>query len=100
MFFSGCASGNSEAWWKSKSNTIDFYFIKGFIENILVEIGVKYWEYLKSDSEILSSEQSAKIKISGKNVGNIGLLNSRVMEGYDIKNKDIFVFELDLDIII
>ncbi|OGS34475.1 MAG: phenylalanine--tRNA ligase subunit beta [Elusimicrobia bacterium RIFOXYC2_FULL_34_12] len=97
MFFSGCVSGNIESWWKFKSNAVDFYFLKGFIEAIFTGIGMKNWKYEKSDTEILDFNQSSNILIGNKIIGSFGLLNTDVMKGYDIKDRDLYVFELNLD---
>ncbi|MDD5686252.1 MAG: phenylalanine--tRNA ligase subunit beta [Elusimicrobia bacterium] len=96
-FFSGCILGSEYDWWKEKAVAVDFYFLKGFIERLFREIGVKSWEYKKSDKEMFQQNQSADILIENNNVGSFGLLNVEVIKKQDIKNDCLYVFELDLD---
>ncbi|MFH0948820.1 MAG: phenylalanine--tRNA ligase subunit beta [Elusimicrobiota bacterium] len=102
-FFSGCVSGCKTRWWKEKPSSVDFYFLSGFIETILTEIGISNFRFEKSDNETFHKNQSAKIvrmdpfgKISGQTIGYLGLLNPDIKSELDLKT-DLYIFEIVLD---
>lgn len=96
-FFSGSISGHKAGWWKEKTVAFDFYFVKGFIEAVLGGLGIKSWKFEKGDKSMFQQNQSADIVISNEGVGSCGMLNPEIAEGYGIKNRDLYVFELELD---
>ncbi|MBN1383953.1 MAG: phenylalanine--tRNA ligase subunit beta [Elusimicrobia bacterium] len=103
-FFSGCVSGYKTNWWKEKSIARDFYFMKGFIEMVLCGLGIKSWKFEKNTKDLFHANHSADIFISNAgsnsgsvNVGSCGMLSPEVSESYEIKNEDLYVFELDME---
>lgn len=73
---------------------VDFYVIKGIVEEILDYLGYRNRYSFVIDDHIpseLHPHQSASIVLQGKNVGIIGKVHPNVLKG------DVYVFELNLD---
>ena len=72
---------------------VDFYVIKGIIEELLDYVGYKgRYTFVKGDlSEEMNPKKSLYININGKNIGFFGAIHP------NITNKDIYVMELNLD---
>ena len=85
-------SGNytSNLW--RESIKIDFYLVKGIIENILDYMGYKNrYSFVKGSVNDLHPGMQANIILDGKNIGIIGKVHP------NITKDDIFVFEFDLN---
>ena len=95
-FFSGVAAGQLSGWWKEKAPDVDFYFLKGFIENVFNGLGISCYQFEKSDNETFHKNQSVEIKISAQTVGHFGLLAPDIKNELDLKT-DLYVFEIVLD---
>lgn len=78
-----------------KEITVDFYVVKGIIEELLDYLGYKERYNFISDSALkeLHPYQSALININGINVGYLGKLHP------NITKENVFVFEIDLRIL-
>ena len=77
--------------WK-KDLTVDFYVIKGVVENLLDYMGYNNrYSFIRSDCSDLHPGVQAYIVLDGKNIGIIGKVHP------NITKKDIYVFELNLD---
>ena len=71
---------------------IDFYVVKGIVENLLKYMGYEgRYSFVRSDCKDLHPGMQAYIVLDGKNIGIIGKIHP------SIKKEDIFVFELDLN---
>ena len=72
---------------------VDFYFIKGIIEEVLHLLGYdnRYTFTLNDIPNYLHPGKSACINLNGKNIGIIGCLHPNIIKG------DIFVAEISLD---
>ncbi|MCL2740218.1 MAG: phenylalanine--tRNA ligase subunit beta [Oscillospiraceae bacterium] len=78
----------------------DFYDIKGFIENLFDELGVKYSiKALQKAPAYLHDYQSAEIFIRGKTQGKIGRIHPQISKNYDIKGK-AYIAEIEWDAIL
>ncbi len=75
-------------------NKLDFYYIKGIVENLLNYLGyVNRYSFVVDNN--ISNEfhpgQSASIIVQGNNVGVIGKIHPKELK------EDVFVFEINLD---
>ncbi len=97
---SGAMTGNicSSKW--QQNAALDFYLLKGVIENILEELKISGRIKLeKSDAHYLHPNISAKIVLLGKTpitVGYFGKLHPATQQKHKI-NQDVFLFDLNLD---
>ena len=77
--------------WK-KDMTVDFYIIKGVVENLLDFMGYyNRYSFVRSDCSDLHPGVQANIILDGKKIGIIGKVHP------NITKKDIYVFEVNLD---
>ena len=77
--------------WK-KDMTVDFYIIKGVVENLLDFMGYNNrYSFVRSDCSDLHPGVQANIILDGKKIGIIGKVHP------NITKKEIYVFEVNLD---
>ena len=75
--------------WK-KDTGIDFFIVKGVVENLLNYMGYNdRYSFVRSNCEDLHPGVQGNIILDGKSIGIIGKVHP------SITKKDIFVFELD-----
>ncbi len=84
--------------WERASEEIDFYDIKGVVENIILSLDLKdEIIYQRGDAfSFLHPGRFAHVLCQSKRVGFIGQLHPDVTARWDIEN-DIYVFELSFD---
>ncbi len=91
----GLMSGNylNNSW--QGSIKIDFYIVKGILEDLLDYMGYRgRYSFVRSNCTSLHPGVSANIVLDGKNIGILGKVHP------NITKKDIFVFEFDLNSVI
>ncbi len=77
--------------WK-KDLEVDFYVVKGILENLLDYMGYNSrYSFVRSKCSDLHPGVQANIVLDGKNIGIVGKVHP------NITKKEIYVFELDLD---
>lgn len=65
---------------------VDFYAIKGLIENVFEILKrPRRWQALSKNNPLFSPNQSAEIKIGEQVVGSVGKVNSNVTDFFNIK---------------
>ena len=95
----GAITGNLYAEkWNSSSTAVDFFDIKGDVEAILSMATGLDFEFVASDHTALHPGQSANILSNGKVVGVCGALHPAIEKKLDL-DQQVFVFELDVDLI-
>ncbi len=82
--------------WSSKSNKVDFYYVKGILELLFAKLNitVKY-QPLKTPCSELHPGRSAEIVFNDKVIGFVGELHPKYAKDEDIE--DTYVFEINLD---
>ncbi len=95
----GVITGNLHAEkWNSASEKVDFFDIKGDVEALLAPATGQNFEFAASDHAALHPGQSANILSDGKTVGVCGALHPAIEKKLDL-DQQVFVFELDIDLI-
>lgn len=99
LHLSGIITGELDpVYWKDSSEQIDFYDVKGIIENILNELNVEKCEYQISAEPFYQPGMGADIIIDGKIIASLGKIDPKVAVKYDI-DISTFAFDIDLDTI-
>lgn len=95
----GAITGNlySEQW-NTVSRTVDFYDIKGDVEALLEQATAHNFEFKPSSHKALHPGRSADIFTNGNRVGVLGALHPAVESKLNL-DQQVFVFELDVDLI-
>ncbi len=93
------AVANGDAWpeqWTGKGRRVDFFDIKGDLENLLALRGATGEVAIEPASfEWLHPGQSAAVSIDGKAVGWVGAVHPSVLGALEIKGA-VYAFEIDL----
>ena len=84
--------------WNNTAEAVDFFDIKGDVEALLANASNLDFEFVTSDHAALHPGQSANILSNGKIVGVCGALHPAIEKKLDL-DQQVFVFELDIDLI-
>lgn len=84
----------TDIYWRSKAEDIDFYFTKGIAEAVFTRLRLTA-EYVEAEDESLYPGKVAAINVKGTHVGVIGELHPAVASAYDISDT-AYLLELDL----
>jgi phenylalanyl-tRNA synthetase beta chain len=72
--------------------------LKGVLELILKDVGIKNFDFVFEDQPYL--EYGFGIVVRGDKLGYLGKLDFEVADYFDINKKDVFVAELNLDVLL
>jgi phenylalanyl-tRNA synthetase beta chain len=88
----------SEDLWGSKV-AVDFYDIKGCVENIFQDLKLNNFHYRSADTQsFLHPGKSCGIYLDNINIGYIGAVHPKVVENMDLKDC-AYIFEINLDVL-
>jgi phenylalanyl-tRNA synthetase beta chain len=83
--------------WAETSHKVDFYDVKGDVENILTLTGSSEdFSFTQVEDAALHPGQAAAILYRGKEIGRLGLLHPAVQNKLDLPGS-VYLFELQLD---
>ncbi len=82
--------------WNSKPGEVDFYDLKGVLEEFLEIIGAENAEFKTVENELFVEGCTAEILLNGERVGILGEIHPRVLKQFDI-DQQVFLGELDID---
>lgn len=91
------AGSKNKSLWIDKVEEYDFYDIKGIIENVLSNIGLKRYQVRRSTNKAYHPGRSADIFVGKNYIGTLGELHPDVQENMDITKIKIIYSELNLD---
>lgn len=78
-----------------KGETVDFYDLKGIIENLLDGLNVKRYTFRFSHLETFHSGRQAQIQVDGVDVGSLGEIHPAIQRKLDVPQR-IYFAELNL----
>ena len=94
-----CGYINEYEYWKEKEEKIDFFYLKTLISYILCDFSeMKFRD--RKDNDFMVNDLSADIYLKDKKIGFFGLLNPDIPRIFDIKENEIFYFEIDFDLLV
>lgn len=85
--------------WGVRARTIDFYDLKGYVENLMKLYGYDQLSMEVATHPALHPGQTAKIFQAAKAVGILGALHPELKQKLDLP-QNVFVFEINLDVLI
>jgi len=92
--------GRAPLRWADKREPVDFFDLKGVLENVLEAAGVRGAAFAPlSGSTLLHPRSSCEIKVGGETVGHLGELHPAVAQKIDVP-RGVFVFELRFDALV
>lgn len=89
-------AGRSQTNWLKKQVDMDFYFLKGILEDLLWELGIRDYCFVEGQEASYHPGRTARLICQGQELGIIGEVHPLVLQNYDIKTRTC-TFELDLD---
>lgn len=96
-YLTGAVVGKEPKTWLESGKVMDFYYLKGILENLLDELGVKEIKVLPAQNQICYHPgRVGEIVVNGETVGIIGELHPDVLENYDLEDRAC-CFEINLE---
>lgn len=97
LFLGGVAMGEYRSGWNSPAQPLDFFYLKGVLEELLDRLMVKGVHFeAASDYPPFHPGRVALIKVGGQRVGVVGEVHPQVQEEYGFSRR-VVAFELDLE---
>lgn len=78
---------------------VDFFDIKGIVENLMEEFNIKNYRILSSNHDSFHPGRTAELIINNKRIGWLGEVHPDVLDNYGMSNR-VYVAELNFDEII
>ena len=94
------AGARMDAGWAVPQTPVDFYDVKGIIENILQALGVRAAFRRCRELPFLHPGEAATIVAGDAELGFLGKLHPDVVEAFQFENDQIYLFELFLEQIV
>ena len=88
--------GHSDVNWTRHRVEMDFFYLKGIVENLLWKLGLEDCEFVVAQDPSYHPGRSAVLKYYGDELGVIGEVHPLVLQNYDIKQR-CCAFELDVE---
>ena len=89
--------------WQHKNEKIDFFFIKGQLEDMFTAVGIDPEKvvYKRMDIDGLHPTRSAAMYLNDQYIGLIGMVDHvTTMSDKALRGSELYVYELDLDVLI
>ena len=97
MEISGLITGSlNQIFWKEKAHNVDFFDVKGIVEDLLNILGVKKIKYLPSEENFYQKGQAADIYFKKHLLGSFGKIDPKVAERFDIE-QTLYVLDIKFD---
>lgn len=88
------------AWDLPESGELDFYDLKGVLENLLNHLQVKEYTFKPVSHPSYHPGKSAEVILDGQSVATFGELHPRVKQQYDFLEPAVLVAEVDLPVLL
>lgn len=85
---------NQEKAWIEENHLLDFYDLKGILEDLFDDLNIKNFRFEASSDCIYHPNKVARIYIDQKEIGIIGELHPDIKEKYEFVNP-VYLFEID-----
>ncbi|MDD4802288.1 MAG: phenylalanine--tRNA ligase subunit beta [Syntrophomonas sp.] len=88
-------AGRLEMNWLKKDINMDFYYLKGVLENLLCSLGIDNLSWLEANDSYYHPGRAAVVMSNGKALGTLGEIHPVVRQSFDIKPR-VCAFDLDV----
>jgi len=88
--------------WYNEERAVGFYDIKGAVEGLLKSIGLRDIGFKREETPPpgYHREVCASICVSDSRIGVVGAISPDVAKRYDLETHDVFLFELDMNLLL
>lgn len=76
--------------WDIKARSFDFYDLKGIVENLLHELGIRFPVFKNLDIKTLHSGRQASVFVNSLEIGSIGEIHPAVQRRLDVSQRILF----------
>lgn len=90
----GLLTGSLPKSWHGRNEVIDFYYMKGIVEDLFTDLGLQNIEYVSANIKGFHPGRTAEVVINGEKAGYLGQLHPEVQELYDLPVTYGFQFDL------
>lgn len=91
----GITGEASGAGWTGGSREADFFELKGIIETLSSELGMKEMKFSHAKDGAFLSAECAHISLGGETAGTMGQVSPKILHNFGIKDK-VYLLEVDL----
>ncbi|MFQ5729461.1 MAG: phenylalanine--tRNA ligase subunit beta, partial [Waddliaceae bacterium] len=84
--------------WSDQPSEADFFDVKGIIENLLTEVGIKTFSFKNNQQSIFHPGRQASIYLDSIEIGALGEVHPAILRRLDMPQRILFA-ELDLHIL-
>ncbi|NLV20499.1 MAG: phenylalanine--tRNA ligase subunit beta [Syntrophomonadaceae bacterium] len=91
-------AGRQETNWLKQNVEMDFYYLKGILENFLLQLGIENPKFVADAKMPYHPGRCARIIYQGRELGVIGEIHPQVRQNFDIKVR-VCGLELDADLL-
>lgn len=89
-------TGSSEPYnYENKPEKVDFFHLKGYVENLLASIGIESADFVPSHLQNFHPGRQARVQVGDVNVGALGEVHPQHLRALDI-DKRVYYAELNL----
>jgi phenylalanyl-tRNA synthetase beta chain len=85
--------------WGDKEKPVDFYDLKGVLEDLLYELKIKEFNFSPKVSNFFTGGMSFDLQRQDKALGSLGKVNEEILKLFDIE-QEVFLAELDFQTIL
>ena len=89
------AYGHTQKTWNQPGRPMDFFFLKGVVEQLLAGLGVQNVTFNRHQDPSFHPGRCAKIETNGQMLGVVGELHPNVIENYELPGRAV-AMKLDL----
>jgi phenylalanyl-tRNA synthetase beta chain len=96
----GICGNPKEIHWRKSQTIVDFFYLKGILEELLRKSFIKNYEFKKIEDPLFCPGKACKIIIDDQEIGKFGELHPQVIRNFDIKANSIYTAELNISFLL
>ncbi|MFA6378838.1 MAG: phenylalanine--tRNA ligase subunit beta [Candidatus Omnitrophota bacterium] len=97
VFVLGLTGAHAHDWRTPQARRVDFYDIKGIVENITQALKRENVFVSQVNNASLDKEESAQLLLEGKVIGFLGKIQKDILVQWDIKHQDVYFAQVLID---
>ncbi|MDD2586051.1 MAG: phenylalanine--tRNA ligase subunit beta [Syntrophomonadaceae bacterium] len=90
--------GTSEINWLKNKVEMDFFYLKGIIEDLLAQLGIEKCEFVQAEKNAYHPGRTALLLCGNKKIGVLGEVHPEILQNFDIKTR-CCACELDIQVL-
>ncbi|MDH4223384.1 MAG: phenylalanine--tRNA ligase subunit beta, partial [candidate division Zixibacteria bacterium] len=90
----GLCGRKTPVFWGEKVKKVDYYDLKGIVEDLFNELKIKEYDSFLKDMEVFTEGVSAELKVKGKPLGYLGKVSEKTLKIFDI-DEEVFLCGID-----